>query len=113
MASKLFVGNLPHSATDSELADFVTGAGFQIASAVVIHDKISGDSKGFGFVELADGANLQDAISKLDGQSLQGRRLNVNEARPQQPRSSGPRDGGYGSGGRGQGGGGFGRKRNY
>ena len=110
MASKLFVGNLPHSVTDSELADFATSNGCQVASAIVIKDKFSGDSKGFGFVELVDGSNLQDAIAKLDGQSLDGRKLNVNEARPQQPRSSGSH-GGYGSGGRGQGG--FGRKRNY
>ena len=110
MASKLFVGNLPRTVTDNDLANFVTDAGFQVASAQVIRDKMTGDPKGFGFVELADGTDLQQAIGRLNGQRLQDRQLTVNEARPQRPGFSGPR-GGFSSGGRGRGS--FGRKRDY
>ena len=104
MAQRLFVGNLPHSATDSSLLEFVTGAGFRVASAVVIRDKMTGDSRGFGFVELADGEDIQRAIEALNGQPLEGRRLTVNEARPL--RSDSPR-----SGDRGRDRGGFERRR--
>lgn len=125
MPQKLFVGNLPHEVTDSELSEFVSGAGFQAASAVVIRDKVTGQSRGFGFIELAEGEDLERAIAGLNGQSLQGRRLTVNEARP--PRNDfgggggggGRRPGGGGGGGRGPsrggsgGGGGGGRRRDY
>jgi len=110
MASKLFVGNLARTVTDNELADFVISAGFQVASAQVIRDKMTGDPKGFGFVELAEGANLQQAIGRLNGQLLQNRALTVNEARPQRPGFSGSR-GGSSFSGRGRGG--FGRRRDY
>jgi cold-inducible RNA-binding protein len=83
MASKLFVGNIPHNTTDGQLNDFVTHAGFQVASAVVIRDKLTGVPRGFGFVELAEGEDLQRAIAGLNGQSLEGRALTVNEAKPQ------------------------------
>jgi len=106
MPQKLFVGNLPHEVTDSELGEFVSAAGFQPASAVVIRDKTTGQSRGFGFVELADGEDLERAIAGLNGQSLQGRRLTVNEARP--PRND--FGGGGGGGGRRPGGGGRGRE---
>lgn len=90
--SKLYVGNLPHSATDTSLSEFVTKAGFSVASALVITDKLTGAARGFGFVELAEGQDLQGAIGTLNGQALEGRTLTVNEARP--PRTgSGPRDG--------------------
>jgi len=91
---KLFVGNLPHSATDSSLGEFVTKAGFNVVSALVIKDKLTGAARGFGFVELADGQDLNGAIGSLNGQALDGRPLTVNEARPQ--RTSGSRDGGRG-----------------
>ena len=94
MAQRLFVGNLPHSITDSALTDFVVSAGFQVASAVVIRDKVTGQSRGFGFVELAEGEDFQRAIEGLNSQSLEGRRLTVNEARPQ--RTDFPRPGGGG-----------------
>jgi RNA recognition motif-containing protein len=106
MAQRLFVGNLPHSATDSSLLEFVTGAGIQAASAVVIRDRMTGDSRGFGFVELAEGEDMQRAIEGLNGQSLEGRRLTVNEARPQRTDSS-P------SGGRGGGRGKFERRHRF
>jgi len=94
MATKLFVGNLPHSTTDATLGEFVTNAGFQVASAVVIRDKMSGAPRGFGFVELAEGEDLQRAITGLNGQALEGRPLTVNEARPQRTDFSRPRGGG-------------------
>ncbi len=117
MADKLFVGNLPRETTENELGDLVTAAGFQIASSVVIRDKMTGQSRGFGFVELADGEDIQKAIEALNGQELGGRKLTVNEARPRRtegPRPSGgrPRRGGGGSGGGGDGGG-YGRRRDY
>jgi len=83
MVSKLFVGNLPHSVTDSTLSEFVINAGFQVASAVVIRDKLTGTPRGFGFVELGEGEDLQRAIADLNGQSMEGRPLTVNEAQPQ------------------------------
>jgi len=110
MPTKLFVGNLPHSATDATLGDFVTGAGFQVASAVVVRDKMTGTPRGFGFVELGEGEDIQKAIAGLNGKSLEGRPLTVNEARPPRTDFSRPRGGGGGGGGRG----GFGgRRRDY
>ena len=91
MALKLFVGNLPRSVADSALAEFVTNAGFGVASAVVIRDKMTGESKGFGFVELAEGEDLQRAIAGLNGKTMEGRPLTVNEARPQRAGFSKPR----------------------
>ncbi|MGO9272047.1 MAG: RNA recognition motif domain-containing protein [Terriglobia bacterium] len=82
MASKLFVGNLSHSTTESGLSDFVTNAGFQVASAVVIRDKMTGSPRGFGFVELSEGQDMARAVAGLNGQPLEGRPLTVNEARP-------------------------------
>jgi len=108
MATKLFVGNLPHSTTDAALSEFVTGAGFQVASAVVIRDKMTGTPRGFGFVELGDGEDVQRAIAGLNGQSLEGRPLTVNEARPQRTDFSRPRGGG-GGGNRDR----FSRRRDY
>jgi len=91
--TKLYVGNLPHSATDMSLSEFVTSAGFSVASALVIKDKFTGQARGFGFVELSDGEDLERAVSTLNGQSLEGRSLTVNEARPQERSGfSGPRD---------------------
>jgi len=115
MPQKLFVGNLPHEVTDTELHEFVSSAGFQATSAVVVRDKMTGQSRGFGFVELADGEDLQRAITGLNGQSLQGRRLTVNEARPQRTDFGGRPHGGGGGGGGGRHRGrpGGGRRRDY
>ena len=109
--SKLFMGNLPRSITDSGLADFVAKAGFNIVSALVIKDKLTGQARGFGFVELAEGQDLQAAIRSLNGQALDGRTLTVNEARPPRSGSVGSRDGDRGGrrGGRER----FGRGREY
>jgi RNA recognition motif-containing protein len=85
------------------LSEFVVNAGFQVVSATVIRDKMTGESRGFGFVELAEGEDMARAIQGLNGQSLEGRPLTVNEARPQRAGfTGGPQRGG---GGR------FGRKR--
>ena len=110
MATKLFVGNLPHSTTDQGLNEFVTNAGFQVASAVVIRDKMTGSPRGFGFVELADGEDVQRAIAGLNGQALDGRPLTVNEARPPRTDFARPRGGGGGGGG---GRDNFSRRRDY
>jgi RNA recognition motif-containing protein len=95
--------------TDSVLSDFVTNAGFQVVSATVIRDKMTGESRGFGFVELADEEDMQRAIQGLNGQSLEGRPLTVNEARPQRTGFSG----GSHRGGGQRGGGRFGPKHDY
>jgi cold-inducible RNA-binding protein len=102
--SKLYVGNLPFNATDGSLSEFVTNAGFRVASAMVIKDKLTGQARGFGFVELSDGEDLQRAVAGLNGQSLEGRALTVNEARPQRTGFPGQRSGGGHSGGRDRGG---------
>ena len=94
MATKLFVGNLPHSVTDSGLNEFVLGAGFQVASAVVMKDKLTGSPRGFGFVELAEGEDLARAIAGLNGKTLDGRTLTVNEAQPQRTGFGRPQGGG-------------------
>jgi RNA recognition motif-containing protein len=110
MAQRLFVGNLPRSVTDNVLSEFVTNAGFQVVSAAVIRDKMTGESRGFGFVELTEEEDMQRAIQGLNGQTLEGRPLTVNEARPQRAGFGG----GGGGGGQHRGGGGrMGRKRDY
>jgi len=97
--------------TDNVLSEFVANAGFQVVSAAVIRDKMTGESRGFGFVELAEEEDMQRAIQGLNGQSLEGRPLTVNEARPHRAGFGG--GGGGGGSHRGGGGGRFGRKRDY
>jgi len=110
MAQRLFVGNLPRSVTDNALSEFVTNAGFQVVSATVIRDKMTGESRGFGFVELAEEEDMQRAIQGLNGQTLEGRPLTVNEARPQRAGFGG---GGGGGGSHRGGGGRMGHRRDY
>lgn len=115
--AKLYVGNLGPDATDDSLQQLFVSNGFQVGSARVIRDMDSGRARGFGFVELATAEEAAGAIAKLNGFNLEGRALQVNEARPQAPRSSGRsgfgggRDGRGGGGGRGGHGGGGGRGR--
>lgn len=104
MGKKLYVGNLSFSMTDASLQEAFAQAG-TVESARVITDRDSGRSKGFGFVEMSTDEEASAAIEKLNGQTVEGRPLNVSEARPQAPR-----EGGFG-GNRGGGGGGFGGNR--
>lgn len=90
MAAKLFVGGLSWDTTDDSLRNFFSKVG-NVVSASVIMDKFSGRSKGFGFVEMGSDKEAKEAIEKLNGQSLDGRTVAVNEARPQTPRESGYR----------------------
>jgi cold-inducible RNA-binding protein len=88
MPRKLYVGNLAYSVTDQHLNELFSGIG-KVDSATVIGDKFSGQSKGFGFVEMADDKQAAQAISSLDGSEFMGRNLKVNEARPRENRNGG------------------------
>ncbi len=107
MGSKIYVGGLPYSATEQQLNDLFSPYG-TVESVRVITDKITGQSRGFGFVEMASAEEAKRAIQALNATQLGGRTLTVNEARPQEPRGGG--GGGYGGGG-GRGGRGGGRER--
>lgn len=107
MAKKLYVGNLPYSVDDEALHNHFAQFG-AVDSAKVIMDRETGRSKGFGFVEMADDSAADTAIEKGNGLELNGRAINVSEARPQAPREGGPRrggGGGFGGGGPRRGGG--------
>ncbi len=84
-SKKLFVGNLPYSADENQLKELFGQAG-TVASVSVITDKYSGRSKGFGFVEMATAEEAQKAMDMFNGYELEGRKLNVNEARPLEER---------------------------
>src|SRR2546422_10915575 len=86
---KLFIGNIPHASSDTELQEWVESQGFQVESAQVIRDRSTGQSRGFGFVVLNEEWKLKDAINALNGQRMGDRVLTVNEALPQTPRSDG------------------------
>jgi len=108
MGKKLFVGNLNFKTTDDDLRTLFAQAG-TIESATVMMDRATGRSRGFGFVEMSSDEEAEKAVKELNGHELQGRALNVNEARERTP--GGPRPGGYGGGGYGGGaprGGGYG-----
>ncbi|MBI4153542.1 RNA-binding protein [Candidatus Woesebacteria bacterium] len=85
MATKLFVGNLDYTVTGDDLKDLFSQAG-TVSDAVVISDKMSGRSRGFGFVEMSSEEEAKAAVEKLNGADLKGRKINVNEARPLVPR---------------------------
>lgn len=97
MAKKLYVGGLPYSTSDNELRDAFAQAG-TVESAVIIMDKMSGRSKGFGFVEMSSDEEAESAIDMWNGKDFGGRKLTVNIARPMEPRNGG---GGGGGGFRG------------
>ncbi len=108
MGNKLYVGNLPYGVRDNDLEQAFSAFG-SVTSAKVMMERDTGRSKGFGFVEMGSDAEAQAAINGMNGQSLGGRAIVVNEARPMEPRP--PRSGGFGGGGYGGGGrsgGGFG-----
>ena len=103
MAKKLYVGGLPYSTTNEELKDVFSKAG-EVSSATVIIDKMSGRSRGFGFVEMTNDADADKAIEMFNDKELGGRKILVNEARPMEDRPK--REGGFGGGSRGGFGGG-------
>ena len=103
MGKKLYVGNLPYSITDDGLHSAFAEFG-AVSSAKVITDRETGRSKGFGFVEMESDSDADMAIEKLNGAQMDGRAINVSEARPQAPREGGGGRGGFGGGGRGGGG---------
>jgi cold-inducible RNA-binding protein len=106
MGNKLYVGNLPYSVRDEDLQQAFSEFG-SVTSAKVMMERDTGRSKGFGFVEMGSDAEAQTAINGMNGQSLGGRSVTVNEARPMEARP--PRTGGFGGGDRsGGGGGGYG-----
>ena len=85
MAKKLYVGNLSYDMTEDVLKDTFSQAG-TVESAIIIKDKMSGRSKGFGFVEMSTDEEVQKAIEMLNGKEFDGRALTVNEARPMEER---------------------------
>jgi len=105
MGKRLYVGNLPYSATEASLQRLFAQFG-TVDSVKIITDRDTGRSKGFGFVEMATDEEAEQAISQLNGKDMEGRKLNVNEARPPERR-----DGMGGGGGGGRGGYGGGRNR--
>src|SRR4051794_12297365 len=105
MNSKLFVGNLSFNTTENELQDLFAASG-TVTDVNLITDRMSGRSKGFAFVTMGTPEEAQNAISSLNGKDVNGRAMNVSEARPREERSGG---GGGGGGGYGGGGGGGGR----
>lgn len=87
MSKKLYVGNLPYSATDQTLVDTFSQCG-TVETARVVMDRDSGRSKGFAFVEMSSSAEASASIEKLNGTDLDGRAMNVSEAKPQAPRTN-------------------------
>jgi RNA recognition motif-containing protein len=100
MAKKLYVGGIAYSTSDAGLKDAFAQAG-AVVSATIIMDKMTGRSKGFGFVEMSNDDEANAAIDMWNGKELDGRKLTVNEARPMEPRAprENNRGGGYGNGG--------------
>lgn len=94
MGAKIYVGGLPYSTTEQELSNLFAAHG-SVVSAKIITDKFTGQSRGFGFVEMSTDTEVQAAISALNETQFGGRTLTVNEARPQESRSGGDNRGGY------------------
>jgi RNA recognition motif-containing protein len=99
MAKRIYVGGLPYSTTDQVLSDMFAAYG-AVASANVITDRYTGDSKGFGFVEMESEGDANKAINALNGTTVGGRSLTVNEAKPREDRPRSFSGGGGGGGGR-------------
>src|SRR5437773_3941002 len=106
MGTKLYVGNLSFNTTENELQELFSQAG-AVQEVTLMQDRFTGKSRGFAFVTMGSEQDAQNAISKLNGQTVEGRALTVNEARPREPRPPG----GGGRGGYGGGGGGYGGRR--
>lgn len=86
---KLFVGNLPYSANETDVQGFFESSGVNIDSVTVMRDRFTGQARGFGFVEINDDGSAQRAVDACNGKELMGRALVVNEARPMTPRDGG------------------------
>jgi RNA recognition motif-containing protein len=110
---KLYVGNLPYQASETDLQNWFNQAGISVESVTLMRDRYSGEARGFGFVEIAD-SDLDRAIQACNGKDMMGRTLVVNEARPMREGGGGGRGPGGGAGNRGRsgraGGGGGGRR---
>ena len=108
MGTKLYVGNLSFNTTENELQELFSQAG-AVQEVTLMQDKFTGKSRGFAFVTMGSEQDAQNAIAKINGQTVEGRTLTVNEARPRESRPPGGGGGrGYGGGGYGGGGGGYG-----
>jgi RNA recognition motif-containing protein len=105
MSRKLYVGNIPYETNENDLQALFAEAG-AVESVNVVRDRETGRARGFAFVEMATDQDAQAAVTKLHDHPFGGRRLTVNEARPQTPRAGGGGGGGYGRGGGGGNGGG-------
>ena len=103
MGTKLYVGNLAFSTTENELQELFAQAG-AVQEVTLMQDKFTGKSRGFAFVTMGSEQDAQNAISQLNGKTVEGRPLTVNEARPREPRPPGGGGGGRGYGGGGGGG---------
>lgn len=117
MGTRLYVGNLPYTSTETDLRELFEQAG-AVTSATIVKDRDTGQSKGFGFVEMGSEGDAENAIRMFNGYSLNNRELKVNEARPREERGSGGfgnRRGGFdrGQGGRGGRGGRDRRERDW
>jgi cold-inducible RNA-binding protein len=88
---KLFVGNLPYGASETDVQNFFADAGVNVDSVTVMRDRFTGQARGFGFVEINDDAAAQQAVDACHGKELMGRAVVVNEARPMAPREGGGR----------------------
>jgi len=88
MASKIYIGGLAYSVTEKQLEDLFSEHG-KVTSSAVIKDRDTGQSKGFGFIEMDDDSSAKAAIAALNGKDFEGRSITVNEARPQEDRRSG------------------------
>src|SRR6188768_610679 len=110
MGTRLYVGNLSYNVTEGELRDVFAEGGRNVVEVKIVMDRDTGRPRGFAFVEMGSDEEATGAISSLSGREIQGRPINVSEARARAPRSGGGGGGGYGGGGGGggRGGGGYG-----
>lgn len=101
--ARLFVGNLPYSANETDVQNFFADAGYTVDNVNVMRDRFSGEARGFGFVEMNDDQQAQAAVAGCNGKDLMGRALVINEARPMAREGGGggrgPRQSGGGGGG--------------
>ena len=109
MSSKLYVGNLSFNTTENDLQDLFASAG-PVQEVIIMQDRMTMKSRGFGFVTMNETADGQKAIAQFHGQQVDGRALTVNEARPREERSSGGNGGGQRSYGNDRNGGGYNRR---